>query len=51
MKDFNTFMYHHTLHHEKNFFCAVIVYKILVQKKYQTALLKTVLKIMANKDL
>ena len=51
MKDFNTLMYHDTLHHEKKFFFAVIVYKILVQKKYQTVLLKTVLKIMANKDL
>ena len=31
-KDFNMFMYHYTLHHEKNIF-VVIVYKLLVQKK------------------
>ena len=33
IKDFDTFMYYHTLHHEKNFFI-VIVYKLLAQKKY-----------------
>ena len=33
IKDFNTFMYNHTLHHEKNIF-VVIVYKLSVQKKY-----------------
>ena len=33
IKDFNTFMYDHTLHREKNIL-TVIVYKLLVQKKY-----------------
>ena len=33
IKDFNTFMYDHILHHGKNIF-VVIVYKLLVQKKY-----------------
>ena len=33
IKDFNTFMYNHTLHRIKNIF-VVIVYKLLVQKKY-----------------
>ena len=32
IKDLNTFMYD-TLHHEKKYF-AIIVYKLLVQKKY-----------------
>ena len=32
IKDFNMFMYHYTLHREKNIF-VVIVYKLLVQKK------------------
>ena len=50
IKDFNTFMYDHTLHREKNFF-AVIVYKLLVQKKFQNVILKTILESMANKKL
>ena len=33
IKDFNTFMYDHTLNPGKNIF-AVIVYKFLVQKEY-----------------
>ena len=33
IKNFNTFMYDHTLHREKNIFVD-IVYKLLVQKKY-----------------
>ena len=33
IKDFNTPMYDHTLHHGKSIF-VVIVYKLLVQKKY-----------------
>ena len=32
-KDLNTFMYNHNLHCRKNVF-AIIVYKLLVQKKY-----------------
>ena len=32
IKDFNTFMYNHTLHRRKNIF-VIIVYKGLVQKK------------------
>ena len=32
-KDFNTFMYNHTLNHGKNFF-AVIVCNVSVQRKY-----------------
>ena len=32
IKDFNTFMYNHTLHHGKDIF-VVIVYKFSVQKK------------------
>ena len=37
IKDFNTFMYNHTLHSRKNIF-AVIVYKLLVQEKYQNVI-------------
>ena len=33
MKDFNTSMHNYTLHRRKNFFI-VIVYRLLVQKKY-----------------
>ena len=33
IKDFNTFMYYHTLHREKNIF-VVIVYKLLEQQKH-----------------
>ena len=33
IKDFNTFMYDHTLIMEENIF-VVVVYKLLVQKKY-----------------
>ena len=33
IKDFNIFMYDHTLHRGRKHF-AVIVYKLLVQKKY-----------------
>ena len=33
IKDFNIFMYNHSLHRIKTFF-VVIVYKLLVQKKY-----------------
>ena len=50
IKDFNTFMYDHSLHCGKNLF-AVIVYKISVQKEYQNVILKTALKLMANKEL
>ena len=32
IKDFNTFMYGHTLHHGKKI--VVIVYELLVQKKF-----------------
>ena len=49
-KDSNTFMYNHTLHCRKKMF-VVIVYKILVQQKYQNFILKTALKLMANKEL
>ena len=34
LKDFNIFMYDHTLHLEKKNIFAVIVYQLLVQKKY-----------------
>ena len=50
MKDFNTFIYDHTLHCGKNVF-AVIVYRVSVQKKYQKFILKIPLKLMANKGL
>ena len=43
-------MYDHSLHCGKNLF-AVIVYKISVQKEYQNVILKTALKLMANKEL
>ena len=33
IKDFNTFMYDHTLHRGKNIFVAII-YRLLVKKKY-----------------
>ena len=33
IKDFNTFMYNHTLHCGKNIFVAII-YKLVVQQKY-----------------
>ena len=33
IKDFSTFMYDHALHCRKNIF-VVIVYKLLLQKKY-----------------
>ena len=40
-------MYDHMLHHgQKNIF--VIVYKLLVKKKYYTLLLKAALKLMAK---
>ena len=50
IKDFNKFMYNHTLHRRKNIF-VVIVHKILVQKKYWHVILRTALKLMANKRL
>ena len=34
LKDFNIFIYDHTLHREKKNIFAVIVYQLLVQKKY-----------------
>ena len=52
IKDFNTFRYNDTLHHRKFFFfLAVVLYKLLVQKKYENVILKTALKLMANKIL
>ena len=50
IKYFNTFMYDHTLHHEKNIFAAFIQ-NPLVQKKYFNIILKIALKLMANKGL
>ena len=50
IKDFNTFMYDHTLHRGKNIL-TVIAYKLLVQKKYQNVILKIASKLMANKGL
>ena len=34
IKDFNTFMYDHNLHHGKKNIFAVTVYKVSVQEKY-----------------
>ena len=39
----------HSIVEEKIF--AVIVYKLLVQKKYKNVILKTILKLMASKEL
>ena len=36
---------------EKKIFFAVVLYKLLVQKKYENVILKTALKLMANKIL
>ena len=50
IKDFNTYMFNHTLNHEKNIF-VVIVYRFSVYKKYENIILKTALKLIANKEL
>ena len=46
IKDFNTFMYNM----EENIF-VIIVYKLSAQKKYQSVILKTALKLTVNKAL
>ena len=43
-------MNNYTLHRRKNIF-VVIFCKLLVQKKYENFILKTALKLMANKGL
>ena len=47
IKDFNTFMFDHTLHHGRKIF-AYIVYMLLLQKNYEKIILKTALKLMAK---
>ena len=44
-------MYDHALHHGKKPIFVVIVYKLLVQEKYQNVVLKYDLKLMASKEL
>ena len=47
IKDFNTFMFDHTLHRGRNIFVH-IVYMLLVQKNYEKVILKAALKLMAK---
>ena len=48
IKDFNIFMYDHTLHRGRKHFYR---YKLLVQKKYLNFILKITLNLMVNKGL
>ena len=50
LKDLITFIYDHNYIMGKIIF-VVLLYKLLVQKKYENVILKTALKLMANKEL
>ena len=50
LKDFITFIYDHNYIMGKIIF-VVLLYKLLVQKKYENVILKAALKLMANKEL
>ena len=50
LKDLITFIYDHNYIMGKIIF-VVLLYKLLLQKKYENVILKTALKLMANKEL
>ena len=50
LKDLITFIYDHNYIMGKIIF-VVLLYKLLVQKKYENVILKTALKLMASKEL
>ena len=50
IKDFNTFMYDHILHHEKKHFCRYCL-QAFSTEEILNVILKTALKLMANNRL
>ena len=51
MKDFNTLMYDHTLYRRRKHFCCYYLQAFSIEEIVKHVILKTALKLIANKEL